>query len=89
MNDGYANIEDIEAVQIEEKLHDEQDSPTTEAECVTGAFLIRDARITRAVALKCAAVLWATSKRDDIEERTLKSARVFEKWLSATPAGGD
>jgi hypothetical protein len=86
-HDGYANIENIEEAGF---AGEPAAAATSRGAAQAQAPDDRDGRITRAVALKCAVVLWSRSRRQDIESRTLESARLFEAWLSGVELeGGD
>jgi len=84
-HNGYANIENIEIAGVPGVPELRTARQELEKE-LASAGANKDTRITKAVALKCAVSLWANSKRQDVEERTLRSAKVFEDWLEGKNA---
>lgn len=88
-SDGYNNIEEIAVLDPEEILPEEKPTEHRQTAAHSEMRDTRDARITRAVALKSAVVLYQSRTKNDSDETVLKTAEKFEKWLSAaSPSQG-
>ena len=72
-NGRFNDVEDIRIL----AAHEEELSSA-------GAGNGHEARISRAVALKCAAMLFAGTEKSDV---VLRTAQGFEEWLNATSPG--
>lgn len=85
VNSGYTDIEALRVLEgdVIERFDDDDDVPAAKW---CGAQ--RDARITKAVALKCACVLLQHGRKKELEA-VLNAAGEFERWLRATPHGSE